>query len=99
MGITTTNRLLTVEQAAAYLGLSKLTMYDWISQRKIEFVKIGRLVKFDQRVLDKWIDQHTIKPRQEASGSLWRAPGPTQEALKPRSVTDARSTHGTNKAA
>lgn len=56
-------RLLTVEETAAYLGLSKLTVYDWISKRKIEYVKVGRLVKFDQRVLAKWIAQHTVKPR------------------------------------
>lgn len=56
-------RLLTVSEAAAYLGLSKLTVYDWISQRRIEYVKIGRLVKFDHRVLNKWIDQQTVKPR------------------------------------
>ncbi|MCS6319923.1 MAG: helix-turn-helix domain-containing protein [Nitrospira sp.] len=55
-------RLLTVEEAAVYLGLSKLTVYDWISQRKIQHVKVGRLVKFDQQTLDKWIDQHTVKP-------------------------------------
>ena len=63
MSTTTMKRLLTVDEAAAYLGLSKLTVYDWISQRKIEYVKIGRLVKFEQRVLDKWIDLHTVKPR------------------------------------
>ena len=61
--MSTTKRLLTVDETAAYLGISKLTVYDWISQKKIEYVKIGRLVKFDQRVLDKWIDQHTVKPR------------------------------------
>ena len=61
--MSTTKRLLTVDETAAYLGISKLTVYDWISQRKIEYVKIGRLVKFDQRILDRWIDQHTVKPR------------------------------------
>ncbi|MBS0180020.1 MAG: helix-turn-helix domain-containing protein [Nitrospira sp.] len=66
---TTTKRLLTVEETAAYLGLSKLTVYDWVSQRKIEHVKIGRLVKFDPRVLDRWIDQHTVKPRSSAHGT------------------------------
>ena len=61
--MSTTKRLLTVDDTAAYLGISKLTVYDWISQKKIEYVKIGRLVKFDQRILDRWIDQHTVKPR------------------------------------
>jgi excisionase family DNA binding protein len=62
---TTTKRLLTVEETAAYLGISKLTVYDWVSQRKIEYVKIGRLVEFDLRILDKWIDQNTVKARQQ----------------------------------
>jgi|SoiMethySBSTD1v2_1073268.scaffolds.fasta_scaffold311721_2 excisionase family DNA binding protein len=58
---TTTKRLLTVPEAAAYLGLSKLTIYEWVSQRKIEYVKVGRLVKFDQRQLERWIEKHTVK--------------------------------------
>ncbi len=57
----TTKRLLTISEAAAYLGLSKLTLYEWVSQRKIEYVKVGRLVKFDQRQLERWIEKHTIK--------------------------------------
>lgn len=65
--MSTTKQLLTVSETAAYLGISKLTVYDWISQRKIEYVKIGRLVKFDQRILDKWIDQHTVKPRTQST--------------------------------
>jgi excisionase family DNA binding protein len=56
-----TKRLLTITEAATYLGLSKLTLYEWVSQRKIEYVKVGRLVKFDQRQLERWIDKHTIK--------------------------------------
>ena len=59
----TPKRLLTVDETAAYLGIAKLTVYDWVSKRKIGYVKIGRLVKFDQQTLDKWIDQHTVKPR------------------------------------
>lgn len=56
-----TKRLLTVDETAAYLGISKLTVYDWISKRKIQYVKVGRLVKFDLQTLDKWIDQQTVK--------------------------------------
>ena len=35
--------------------------------RKIEYVKIGRPTKFDQRQLDKWIDKHTVKARLDSS--------------------------------
>ena len=64
---TTTKRLLTIPEAAAYLGLSKLTLYEWVSMRKIEYVKVGRLVKFDQRQLERWIEKHTVRALSERS--------------------------------
>jgi excisionase family DNA binding protein len=57
------NNLLTIDEAAKYLGISKLTLYGWVSARKVGFIKVGRLVKFKQEQLDKWIDEHTVKPR------------------------------------
>jgi len=33
----------------------------------MKYVKIGRLTKFDQRQLDKWIDKHTVKARPDSS--------------------------------
>lgn len=51
-------KLLTLNEAAAYLGISKLTLYGWTSQRRIDHVKVGRLVKFDRQTLDK-LDQPT----------------------------------------
>ncbi|SLM49331.1 conserved protein of unknown function [Nitrospira japonica] len=56
-------RLLTISEASEYLGISKLTLYDWVCCRKISFVKVGRLLKFRQEHLDKWIDEHTINQR------------------------------------
>ena len=55
------SKLLTMVEASEYLGVSKLTLYGWVSARKVSFVKVGRLVKFKQEHLDKWIDQHTVK--------------------------------------
>ncbi len=56
-------KLLTMDEASEYLGISKLTLYGWVSARKVAFVKVGRLVKFRQDQLDRWIDQHTVKAR------------------------------------
>ena len=56
------HRLLNVQQAAAYTGLSPHTVYAMVSQRRIPFVKVGRLVKFDVELLDKWIKQNTVMP-------------------------------------
>jgi len=55
--------LLTVGEASEYLGVSPLTIYDWVSQRKITYIKVGRLVKFRQAHLEAWIEKHTIKAR------------------------------------
>ncbi len=57
------SKLLTIGEASEYLGISKLTLYGWVSARKLGFVKVGRLVKFKQEHLDRWIDQHTVKAR------------------------------------
>jgi excisionase family DNA binding protein len=59
-------KLLTMDEASEYLGISKLTLYGWVSARKLGFIKVGRLVKFKQEHLDRWIDQHTVKARPAA---------------------------------
>jgi excisionase family DNA binding protein len=60
------SKLLTMDEASEYLGISKLTLYGWVSARKLGFIKIGRLVKFKQEHLDRWIDQHTFNARTAA---------------------------------
>ena len=55
-------RLVTIHEAAEYTGLAVDTLYKMVNQRRIPFVKVGRLVKFDIGMLDEWIQQHTIMP-------------------------------------
>lgn len=55
-------RLITIRQAAAYTGLSVHTLYTMVSQRRIPYVKVGRLVKFDVDLLNAWIKQNTMMP-------------------------------------
>lgn len=56
-------RLLDIQQVATYTGLSVHTLYTMVSQRRIPFVKMGRLTKFDREELDKWIASHSVKVR------------------------------------
>jgi len=58
------NRLLSIKQTAEYTGLSPHTLYTMVSQRRIPYVKVGRLVKFDPAILERWIQQRTVMPRQ-----------------------------------
>ena len=49
-------RLISVEDAAKYLGVQKSTIYSWASRRKIPSVKMGRRLLFDQQDLDRMIE-------------------------------------------
>jgi len=57
-----TRRLLTVQEVGEYLGIAKDTIYSQVSQRRIPYVKIGRLLKFDLKAIDEWIAQKTVMP-------------------------------------
>ncbi len=49
-------RLISVEDAARYLGVKKSTIYSWAWRRKISSVKMGRRLLFDQEDLDRMIE-------------------------------------------
>ncbi len=49
-------RLISVEEAAKYLGVQKSTIYSWAWRRKIPIVKMGRRLLFDQEDLDRMIE-------------------------------------------
>jgi len=53
-------KLLGMEEACAKLGLAKWTLYGWVSQRKIAYIKIGRLTKFRPEDLESFIKNNRI---------------------------------------
>ncbi len=57
-----TRRLFTISEIAQYTGLSVHTLSTMVSQRRIPYVKAGRLVKFDLKTIDTWIEGHSVKP-------------------------------------
>ena len=61
--------LLTIREAAQYLAVSVSTLYGWVWQRRIPFVKIGRALRFDSRDLEKFIESNKQYPRQQSSRS------------------------------
>jgi len=58
--------LVDIAEAARVLGVSVSTLYGWVWQRKIAFVKMGRAVRFEQSVLREFIDQNRVQPRRLA---------------------------------
>ena len=55
-------RLMSVKETAAYTGLSYHTVYTMVSQRRIPFVKVGRLLRFDEGLIQAWLKEHTVMP-------------------------------------
>ena len=62
-------RLMNIQEVAEYTGLSPHTLYTMVSQRRIPFVKLGRLTKFDRYELDRWITSQSVKTRRPFSVS------------------------------
>jgi excisionase family DNA binding protein len=53
-------RLLSVREAAQYLGLEVDTIYKKSRLREVPSVKVGRALRFDVKALERYIEQHTI---------------------------------------
>lgn len=49
------DRWFSVEEIAQYLGISKDTVYTWISRKKMPAHKIGRLWKLKKDEVDIWV--------------------------------------------
>lgn len=68
------DRWMSVEEIAAYLGVSKDTIYGWISKREMPAHKVGRLWKFKSDEVDTWVragkasdegDEYSVRDAQE----------------------------------
>jgi excisionase family DNA binding protein len=57
-------RLLTVRQAAEYLGTTPSTLYSKIWRREVPFIKWGRSVRFDIVDLDELITKSKVVPQE-----------------------------------
>jgi excisionase family DNA binding protein len=56
------NRLYTVEEAADILRLKPKTLRNWISARKIPFLKIGGSVRLSEQQLQEIIQGSEMRP-------------------------------------
>lgn len=59
------DRWLSVEEIAEYLGVSKDTVYDWITTKEMPAHKAGRLWKFKTEEIDEWMKSGKAKPDSE----------------------------------
>lgn len=50
-------KFLTVEQVAEYLSLSKATVYQWASEKRIPHYRMGRAIRFKQAEIESWLSE------------------------------------------
>jgi excisionase family DNA binding protein len=54
-------RLINVSEAAQFLAVSPSTLYGWVWQRRISYVKVGRAVRFDMADLERFVAENRIR--------------------------------------
>ena len=59
----TAQRLVTVKDAATYLAVSVSTLYGWVYQRRIPFVKVGRALRFEVTELENFIRKNRTQSK------------------------------------
>ena len=56
------DRWLSVDEMADHLGVSKDTVYNWISEKGMPAHKMGRLWKFRREEVDLWVKSGQAAP-------------------------------------
>jgi len=54
-------KLLSPSQLAENLSISIETVYAWTSQKKIPYIKIGRLVRFKKDEVNQWLEGQKVE--------------------------------------
>jgi len=54
-------RYISITEASEYLGLTKGTLYVWACQKRIPYLKIGKLLKFDIIEIEQWLKDKRVK--------------------------------------
>lgn len=49
------DRWFSVEEISVYLGVTKDTIYKWLSEKNLPAHKVGRLWKFKKEDVDVWV--------------------------------------------
>ncbi len=62
MSLLSDHTLFTVQEVAAFLKLSVLTVYKYIKEQRLEAIEFGGHYRIQKTALDKFIDDHKVKP-------------------------------------
>lgn len=60
------NSMISVREAAQMLGIAPSTVYRFVHQQRLPFIKIGSRVLFDLDDLSEWVREHKIPARRNS---------------------------------
>ena len=58
-------KLLSPQELSEVLSISIETVYAWTSQKRIPYIKMGRLVRFNMDEVNKWLERQKVEAREE----------------------------------
>ncbi len=56
------DKLLTIDELAEVLSLKKSTIYQWVHLGLVPHMKVGRLLRFRERDIEKWLSSKQVEP-------------------------------------
>ncbi len=55
-------KLLTIDELAEVLSVKKSTIYQWVHLGLIPHIKVGRLLRFKEGNIQKWLISRQVEP-------------------------------------
>lgn len=55
--------LVDIGVAADHLGVSVFTLRRWVAQRRVPFVRLGRVIRFQVPALEQFIHDHAVETK------------------------------------
>jgi excisionase family DNA binding protein len=63
-------QLMSVEDAARFLGVSRKTLYYWVECKRIPFIRVGRMVFLNRVDILGWVARCKVEPVIPAADSV-----------------------------
>ncbi len=71
--------LMTIEDLAGYLKVTRRTIYDWLKQNKIPAIKLVGQWRFKKDKIDTWLENKSVHQRKTPRPIGWAGVPPTVE--------------------
>jgi len=53
-------QLIDIQTLSALLSVKPKTIYDWVHKNSIPHVKLGKLVRFDENEIKRWVENKRV---------------------------------------